>query len=98
VGGLQCPSNAIKDFKEKKMTVEVILGVLGWSTVINYAVLILWFLLFSLAHDWIYRVHGKWFTLKAETFDAIHYAGMAFFKLCIFLFLLVPYLSLRIVS
>ena len=80
------------------MTVEVIRGVLGWSTLINYAVLILWFVFLSLGHDWMYRLHGKWFTLSTEAFDAIHYASMAFYKLCIFLFLLVPYLALRIVS
>lgn len=80
------------------MTIEVIRGVLGWSALINYGVLILWFSVFSMAHDWMYRLHGKWFTLSSEAFDAIHYASMAFLKLCIFLFLLVPYLSLRIVS
>jgi hypothetical protein len=80
------------------MTVEIIRAVLAWCTVINYALLLLWFLVFSLAHDWLYRVHGKWFTVSVENFDAIHYAGMAFFKLCIFLFSLTPYLALRIVE
>lgn len=80
------------------MTVEIIRDVLAWCAVINYALLLLWFLVFSFAHDWIYRVHGKWFTVSVENFDAIHYAGMAFFKLCIFIFSLVPYLALRIVA
>ena len=79
------------------MTVEIIRDLLAWCAVINYALLLLWFLVFSLAHDWLYRVHGKWFTVSVENFDAIHYAGMAFFKLCIFLFSLTPYLALRIV-
>jgi hypothetical protein len=79
------------------MTVEIIRDVLAWCAVINYALLLLWFLVFSLAHDWLHRVHGKWFTVSVENFDAIHYAGMAFFKLCIFLFSLTPYLALRIV-
>ncbi len=79
------------------MTVEIIRGVLAWSAVINYALLILWFLIFSLAHDWLHRLHGKWFTISGEHFDAIHYLSMAFFKLCIFLFYLTPYLVLRIV-
>jgi hypothetical protein len=79
------------------MTVEITRDVLAWCAVINYALLLLWFLVFSLAHDWLYRVHGKWFTVSVENFDAIHYAGMAFFKLCIFLFSLTPYLALRIV-
>lgn len=79
------------------MTVEILRGVLAWCAVINYALLVLWFLFFSLGHDWVYRLHGKWFALSTEKFDAIHYASMAFFKLGIFLFNLVPYLALRIV-
>ena len=80
------------------MTFEVIRDVLAWCTVINYGLLVFWFVGFVLAHDWIYRVHGKWFTLSKENFDAIHYAGLAFFKLGIFLFNLVPYLAMRIVG
>jgi hypothetical protein len=79
------------------MTVEIVRNVLAWSTVINFSILILWFFVFLLAHDWIYGFHGKWFALPVENFDAIHYVSMAFFKLCIFLFNLVPYLALRIV-
>ncbi len=80
------------------MTVETIRDVLAWCSVINFALLLLWFVGFLLARDWVYRVHGKWFTLSVEKFDAIHYAGMAFFKICILLFNLVPYLAFRIVG
>jgi hypothetical protein len=80
------------------MTVEIIRDVLAWCTVINFALLLWWFMFFSLAHDWLFRLHTRWFTLPEEKFDAIHYAGMAFFKICIFVFNLVPYLALRIVG
>lgn len=80
------------------MTMELIRDVLGWSALINYAVLIWWFLLFLFAHDWMYRLHGRWFKLSVERFDTIHYAAMAFYKLCIFVFNLGPYLALRIVA
>jgi len=43
-------------------------------------------------------VHSKWFNLSVDKFDAIHYSGMALFKIGIFLFNLVPYLALRIVG
>ena len=80
------------------MTLESIHAALAWCTVINLGLLIVWWLLFTLAHDWIYRVHEKWFNLSKERFDTIHYAGMAFFKIGILLLNLVPYLSLRIVG
>ena len=80
------------------MAVEIIRDILGWCSVINVGLLLWWLLVFTIAHDWIYNMHGKWFKLSIERFDTIHYAGMAFFKICIFLFNIVPYLALRIVG
>jgi len=80
------------------MTIEIIRDALLWCVVINMGLLLWWFLLFMLAHDWMYRFHGKWFSLSTEKFDSIHYTGMALFKIGIFLFNLTPYLALRIVG
>ena len=48
--------------------------------------------------DWIHRIHGRWFKLSAEKFDAIHYTGIMIYKLAIFMFNLVPYLALLITA
>ncbi len=80
------------------MTMEVVRDMLGWCTLINIGVLLYWWLMIAFAHDWIYRYHGRWFKIPVETFDAIHYGGMAAFKIAIFMFNLVPYLALRIVG
>ena len=80
------------------MTVEVIRSTLAWCAVINLGLLLWWFVFFALAHDWMYRLHGRWFKLTTEQFDALHYGGMAAFKLGILLFNLVPYLALRITT
>jgi hypothetical protein len=79
------------------MSIEMTRRVLLWCTVINYAVLLVWFLFFNLAHDFIYLLHSRWFRLPAEQFDTIHYAGMAIYKIGILLFNLVPYVALLIV-
>lgn len=80
------------------MTIETIREMLGWCTLINMGILLYWFLLFTFARDWIHRFHGRWFRLTPERFDAIHYSGMAFYKLGIFLLNLAPYLALRIIG
>jgi len=80
------------------MSVELIRALLGWGAVINLGLLLWWFLFFMLAHDWTYRMHSRWFNLSAERFDTIHYAGMGLFKLSAWVFYIVPYLALRIVS
>ncbi len=80
------------------MDIIVIKHFLAWSTVLNYAVLLMWFAAFSYGHGWIYRLHARWFKLPVETFDALHYAGMAVYKIGILLFNLVPYFVLMILS
>jgi hypothetical protein len=54
----------------------------------------IWFLAIIFARDWIKQVHGKWFNLSDETFDAIHYGGMAIYKIGILLFNLVPLIAI----
>jgi hypothetical protein len=70
---------------------------LFWCGVINYGVLLLWFLVFLFAHNWIYLLHSRWFHFSVEQFDMLHYAGMSIFKIGILLFNVAPYLALNIV-
>ena len=80
------------------MTIDLVRDTLLWCFIINVGILLWWFLFFSLAHDWVYHFHGKWFKLSVERFDTIHYASMAFYKICMFVFNIVPYLALCIVG
>jgi hypothetical protein len=80
------------------MTLESIRDVLGWCSAINIGLLLFWWLWFVLAHDFMYRFHGKWFKLSVEKFDAINYALIGLFKIGIILFNIIPYFALRIVG
>ena len=80
------------------MSIDVMRNALLWCTVINYMVLLIWFLLYVLPHHWLYRLWARWFRLTVEQFDAINFAGIALYKLGILLLNLVPYIALRIVG
>ena len=80
------------------MSLEVTRNFLLWCTVINWGILLVWFLIFAFAHDWIQGIYGRWFRLSRDQFDAIHYAVMGIFKIGIILFNLVPYIVLCIVA
>ena len=71
-----------------------------WCTVINYGVLLLWWAVFSLAHDeqnrLVKRLLGRSFSMPVERMDEIQFAGMALYKIGVFLFNLVPYVALCI--
>ncbi len=80
------------------MAIEEIRSVLGWCTLINYAVLLYWFAMFRFAHDRVQQIHGRWFSIPTETFDTVHYALMGVFKLGIFVFNVVPWIAIHIVT
>ena len=80
------------------MSIKMAGDVLLWCGVIDFGLLLLWFLFFTLAHGWLLRITGRWFRLSVEQFDATNYIGMALFKLGIILFNLTPYVALRIIG
>lgn len=80
------------------MNIETIRQLLLWCSIINYGILIVWFLFFITAHDFILRLHGKWFRLSVEQFDALNYGGMAVYKIGVLLLNVVPLIALWIVG
>lgn len=80
------------------MTLDTLQVFLGWCSVINIGILMFWFIIIIVARDFIYTVHSRWFKIPRDRFDAIHYNAMAYYKLTIFIFNLVPYFVLLIMN
>lgn len=79
------------------MNMALIQTFLLWCTIINYALLLLWFVFFTRARDWMYQLHTRWFNISQQNFDTLHYACMALFKIGIFLFNFVPLLVISFI-
>ena len=79
-------------------TLDELRSFLLCSLGIAYAVLMVWFVAFTFAHDAAYRLHTRWFRMPVETFDAINYAGMAVYKIAALLLFAVPWLALACVA
>jgi hypothetical protein len=80
------------------MTTNEFTQVLLWCAAINYGILFLWLGVFVFAHDWMFRLHTRWFKLSVEIFDAINYAAIAAYKLAIILLNLTPLLALLLAA
>ena len=80
------------------MNIETVRNALLWCTIINYGILIVWFVFFMFPHEWLYRLWGRWFRMRPEQFDALNLGGIAIFKILVIIFNLVPYIALRIVG
>jgi len=79
------------------MNIQILRNFFLWCTLIDYGVLIVWFLFFVFAKDCIQRIHGRWFHLSRDQFDALHYAMMGIFKIGIILFNLAPFVVLSVI-
>ena len=80
------------------MTIQMLRDALLWCSVINYGVLIVWFLGYMLLHNRLRRWWGGRFHVSDQNVDAINFAAIALFKIGILLFNLVPYIALRIIA
>jgi hypothetical protein len=80
------------------MNIELARAFFLWCMVVNYVLLMVWFLAFAFAHDWMHHLHGRWFRLSRERFDAAHYTVMAIYKVAIIMFTVVPLIVLYIVD
>lgn len=69
-----------------------------WCAIINYGLLVVWFLVFVLMHEWLLRSWGRWFRLSVEQFDFLNLAGMMLLKIFTLVFNLVPFIALLIVG
>lgn len=78
------------------MDLEQLRSFFMWCTIINWAMLMLWALVFFFAHGWVYRIHSHWFKISPERFDYLHYLMMGQLKIFIFVFNLVPFVALSI--
>lgn len=64
----------------------------------NYAVLLLWVVIFWFGHDWHYQLTSRFFKVSVETYDLVNFSGIAAFKLAIILLNLVPFIALCIID
>jgi len=76
------------------MNSDFLWRILLWSLAFNYLVLFIWFFAFVFARPRLRKLHGRWFQMPDSAFDAIHYGGMAVYKIGILLFNLAPLVAL----
>ena len=80
------------------MTIETLRHFFAWCTVINFAILMLWFILYKVLHSWMTGIAQRFYNVSAENYDSMNLNGMFNYEIGIFLFSLAPYLALRIMA
>ncbi len=73
-------------------------NLLAWCVIINYILLLIWFIMFIVAKHWLYSLHLRWFKITERQFNLLNYGGIGLYKLLIFVFNLAPYIALRMIN
>ena len=81
-----------------KSSLEVTAKILIRCFILNFALILLWFIFYLIgSSQWGYELHSKIFDITRHEFVLINYCGIAFAKLCNFIFFLFPYVAIRLV-
>jgi len=78
-------------------SLEVLSRILLRCFFIGVFFVLFWFFFFLLAGDIGYELHAKLFKITRHEYDLLNYYGMAFVKVCNFLFFLFPYIAIKLV-
>ena len=71
---------------------------LGWTVVLHFALMLFAFGCIMLAGDFVRSKHRRLFGLSDEELSRAYFQYFAFYKLGIFLFALVPWLALELMT
>ncbi|PTN38944.1 DUF6868 family protein [Desulfonatronum sp. SC1] len=82
------------------MNIDLLTQFFMWCTILNVAFLVLSFLVvaFGFGGDFVYRMHGKFFPMPRETFNAVIYSFIGMYKIFVFVFNIVPWIALTIIG
>jgi hypothetical protein len=71
---------------------------LGWASILNIALLCLSTLIFMLMRATVTRMHSKMFSIPESELPLVYFKFLANYKLLIWVFCLVPYISMKCMS
>jgi hypothetical protein len=80
------------------MDIQMLTKFFMWCTVLNAGLLVFSFLILAFAGDFVYRIHGKWFSMPRETFNVVLYSFIGFYKIIAIVFNVVPWAVLAIIG
>ena len=69
-----------------------------WCTILNLGVLIITGLWLTIGADFVYRLHGRFFTISRQTFDIAIYCWIRLLKILVIVFCIVPWIARSIIG
>ena len=76
---------------------DAVAGVCIRCFVLSICLLLLWFVFYLVAGNWVYTIHSRWFEIDRYSFDMMNYHWMGTVKIVSFLFFLLPFVSIKLI-
>jgi len=80
------------------MTLEQIRQLLGWCSLINMGLMLISYFIVSAARTWVYSIHSKFLPITESQFNSAIYSLYGLYKILIFMFNIVPWIALCIIT
>ena len=79
-------------------TIDQITNFLGWCTIINICILLLSTLSLVIWRKFVTKIHERIFNLSEQELSSLYFRYLAYYKIGVIIFNLVPYFSLKIIG
>ena len=80
------------------MTPEQMMQFFGWCTILNFVMLAIAAAILIWQKNWIVRIHSGMFGVREQDLNIVYFKYLAYYKIAVIVFNLVPYLALRIIA
>lgn len=84
--------------EEREMTTETLTALLGWTSVINIAILMLTTITLIAMRGSITKIHSQLFGMDEKDLGRAYFQYLAQYKIAIIVLNIAPYLALRIMA
>jgi len=80
------------------MDIPTLTSFFMWCTILNTGLLLFFALVFTVAGDFIHRMHGTFFPMQRETFRIVLYSFIGAYKIVVIAFNVVPWVALAVMA
>jgi hypothetical protein len=75
---------------------DTIAGILLRCFVLSIVFVLVWLVIYLVIRNFAYSIHAKLFQITRQDFELMCYYGIAYVKVCAFVFFLFPYIAIKL--
>ncbi|MGI9513724.1 MAG: DUF6868 family protein [Anderseniella sp.] len=80
------------------MTIEQMTQFFGWCAILNIAMLAIAAAILIWQKEWVLKIHSGMFGVPEQELSIVYFKYLAYYKIAILVFNLVPYFALRFIA